>query len=330
MATVAATPGELAPDGLAMPGPEAAPLATPPGYARHAFAGMGTTVSVVLPARDLDAATAVDGLFATWEAALSRFRPESELSRLNASAGRPFAASPLLLDVVDAALRAARATDGVFDPALEPALRALGYDRTFAAVERDGPAPATLVRGGSWRAIALDREAGIILLPAGAALDLGGIAKGMAVDAAVTELARRGVASAVVEAGGDVAVRGLPPGEVAWPIAVEVRRGVRDVAIASGALATSGIARRSWRRGGREIHHLVDPRTGDSARSALWSVTAAARSCAEAEVAAKAAFVLGERDGKRFLLRIGVSALLVRRDGREALVGGWAAAGDPA
>ena len=284
---------------------------------------MGTTVSVVLPTRQAAAADRVVALFAAWEGALSRFLPDSELSRLNAAAGRPFAASSLLLEVVASALRAARASEGIFDPSLEPALRATGYDRTFEDVALDGPAVGRPPAGGSWRSIEIDEAAGTIRLPRGCALDLGGIAKGMAVDAAVAELAGCGVAAAVVEAGGDIAVTGLPPGAGAWPIVVEVRRGVREVAIASGALATSGISRRRWWRGGVEQHHLLDPRDGAPAHNDLWSVTAAAATCAQAEVAAKVAYVLGRERGMRFLLRIGIAALLVGRDGGEVLVGSW-------
>jgi thiamine biosynthesis lipoprotein len=290
---------------------------------------MGTTVTVVLPAPDAAAAVAVEALFATWETTLSRFRPESELSRLNASAGRAVRVTPLLLLVVEAALRAARATDGIFDPALEPHLRALGYDRTFDDLAPDGPAAPATVPGGSWSSIEIDRAASTVRLPAGAALDLGGIAKGMAVDEAIAVLVRRGVAAAVVEAGGDLAVTGLPPAASAWPVAVEVVNGQREVSIASGALATSGVSRRSWHRGDVEQHHLVDPRTGGSARNDLWSVTAAAATCAQAEVAAKVAFVLGRAEAARFLLRVGISALLVGRDGGEALVGPWAARSAP-
>ncbi len=285
---------------------------------------MGTCVTVVLPDRDRAAAAIVEDLFASWEARLSRFRPASELSRLNAAAGRRVRVSGLLLAVVEEALLAARATDGVFDPALEPAMRAIGYDRTFDDVDRDGPAAARGRPGGAWRGIEVDHDAATVRLPTGAALDLGGIAKGMAVDASIAELAARGVAAAVVEAGGDLAVLGLPPGEPAWPVIVETRPGRREVAIASGALATSGVSRRAWRRGGVEQHHLLDPRTGEPARNDLWSVTAAASSCARAEVAAKVAFVLGRDSGVRFLLRTGISALLVHRDGSEVLAGAWA------
>jgi thiamine biosynthesis lipoprotein len=305
-------------------------LATPRGFVRREFRAMGTTVTIVLPASAAAAATGVEALFATWETTLSRFRPESELSQLNASAGRTVSISPLLLLVVEAALRAARATDGIFDPTLQPHLAALGYDRTFDDVAPDGPPPAPLGPGGSWRSIVVDRAAGTVRLPAGAGLDLGGIAKGMAVDEAVTVLRGHGVATAVVEAGGDLAVTGLPPGAPAWPVAVEVVGGRREISIACGGLATSGISRRSWRRGGVDQHHLVDPRTGGSARNDLWSVTAAAASCAQAEVAAKVAFVLGRAEAARFLSRLGISALLVGRDGGEELVGPWAGRSTPA
>ncbi len=302
----------------------AAGLATPPGFFRHEFRAMGTAVTVVLSGRDVAALRVVEELFAEWEASLTRFRPDSELSRLNASAGRAVRVSPLLLKVVEAALRAARATDGIFDPALEPHLRALGYDRTFDEVLRDGPAPVLAGPGGAWRSIEIDHAAGTVRLATGSGLDLGGIAKGMAVDAALDELVRRGVAAAVVDAGGDMAVRGLPPAASAWPVALEVRHGEREVAIVAGALATSGVSRRAWRRGGVEQHHLVDPRTGAAARTDLWSVTAAAATCAQAEVAAKVAFVLGRAAAARFLLRVGISALLVGRDGVETIVGPWA------
>ncbi len=312
---------------LAVEAPTSVPaFHTPPGFTRREFKAMGTTVTVVVPDGDRTAGVLVEGLFATWEATLSRFRPESELSRLNAAGGQPFRASALLRAVVEEALQAARATDGVFDPALEQSMRAVGYDRTFDAVERDGPPLGPAIPGGAWREIEVDRAARTIRLPAGATLDLGGIAKGMAVDASVAVLAERGVRAGLVEAGGDLAAIGLPRGVPAWLVGVEVLTGVREVAIVSGALATSGVSRRAWRRGGVEQHHLLDPRTGLPAANDLWSVTAAAATCAQAEVAAKVAFVLGRDAGARFLLGVGISALLIRRDGGEILVGPWAGA----
>lgn len=296
---------------------------------RRQFRAMGTTVSVVLDERHAGGAAVVAGLFETWEEAFSRFRSSSELSRVNAGTGRAVRVSPLFVEVVGTALEAARAADGIFDPALERQMRALGYDRTFDDVPRSRPDDGlSTTPGGGWRSIELDRAARTIRLPPDVSLDLGGIAKGLAVDAAIAELARLGAAPAAIEAGGDAAVIGLPIGMTGWPIAIEVPGGSRAVAIPSGAVATSGISRRAWRVGDESRHHLVDPRTGRPADHSLWSVTAFAATCGQAEVAAKVAFILGREAGTRFLLRIGVAGLLVDRDGSQVVVGRWAAAAD--
>ena len=298
---------------------------TPIGFVRHTFPTMGCECTVVLPASRLDAAVEVEALFAEWHEALSRFIPDSELSRLNARAGTPVPVSPLLFGVLEKALRAANATNGLFDPTLEPTIRELGYDRTFATIGRDGAPVHAHPSVGAWRHVVLDRSARTVELPLGTGIDLGGIAKGMAVDASIALLESRGVESAMVEAGGDLAVLGLPPGEEAWWVVVD-DLAQQHVAITRGALATSGIARRSWRRGGQVYHHLIDPRTGDSARSDLRSVTATAGTCAQAEVAAKVALIEGREAGSAFLNGIGNSALFVEHDGGASTVGLWEAA----
>jgi thiamine biosynthesis lipoprotein len=298
-------------------------LHTPTRFVRHAFVAMGCDCSVVLPAEHRLDALAVEALFEEWNRALSRFDSGSELSRVNASAGAPTPASDVLLRVTLEALRAARATDGLFDPTLEPTMRQLGYDRTFTMIPTQGTPLEPTPPGAAWRDVRVDQEHGTITVPPGSGLDLGGIAKGMAVDAAIARFADRGVTAAVVEAGGDLAVLGLPPGEDAWWVAIDTGRGQRNVAIRAGGLATSGVSRRSWQRGGRIYHHLVDPRTGDSARSDLWSVTAFAATCAQAEVAAKVALLDGREGGAAFLAGIGVSALFVDHVGNETAIGPW-------
>jgi thiamine biosynthesis lipoprotein len=301
-------------------------IETPRGFARRTFAAMGTDVEVLLPDdREADVAR-VEGLFEAWEATLSRFRAASELSQLNAAGGRPMRVSPLLFHVVSRALRAASATDGIFDPSVEPRMREIGYDRTFSQVAPEGAAVTTQPLPGEWRRVVLDRAAGTIQLPEGVGIDLGGIAKGMAVDAALALLAERSVETALVNAGGDLGVLGRGPADGAWPVSVQGWGRQRQVLITRGGLATSAVDRRAWRRGGREMHHLIDPRSGDSARSDLWSVTAAAASCAQAEVAAKVALILGRAAGTRFLHGLGVSGLLVDRSGEEHLAGLWATA----
>ena len=319
-------PGTPAPAGAAGPVPGTQELATPAGLTRHEFRAMGTTVTVIVPEPARRAVEAVVSLFATWEAALSRFRPESELSRLNAAAGREVPVSPLLLSVVETAIRAARATDGLFDPTLLGAMIAAGYDRTFEELPRVGPADAGRDRAtaGGWRTLRVDRVRGTVTLPPGVGIDLGGIAKGLAVDAAVDLLAAADASPCAVDAGGDLAVRGLPAHRLSWPVRLELPDGsARVLEIAAGALATSGIGRRNWVRGAELRHHLIDPRTGRPADGEGWSATVAAATVAQAEVAAKAVFMLGPAAGARFLLERGLTGLYVRRDGRQLELGTW-------
>jgi thiamine biosynthesis lipoprotein len=145
----------------------------------------------------------------------------------------------------------------------------------------------------------------------------------MAVDAAVEALHVAGVTPAAVNAGGDLAVIGTPHGQAEWRIAVETRDGGHVVALAHGALATSSTERRRWTRGGREIHHLIDPRTGEPASTGIASVTVSAHTCVQAEVAAKTAVLLGPADGGAFIRRMGLSGLIVGSDGSRLRVGRW-------
>lgn len=293
------------------------------------FRAMGTDVRVVVPRDAPRAAThRVRTLFATWEATLSRFRPGSELSRMNAAAGRPFPGSPLLFGVMQAAVRAARATDGLYDPSMGLQACALGYDRSFEMIERTPAGPVDTGPGGAWARVALDPVTRSITLPAGAAIDLGGIAKGMAVDAAIGTLRNAGVSTALVSAGGDLRVLGRPPAHPHWGIALE-EAGGRVVALLRGALATSSTGTRVWGDPGGRLHHLLDPSTGLPARSGVRAVTVAARTCAQAEVAAKAALVAGPLAGADMLRRLGLDALVVPDHGPPIAVGEWPDPDDP-
>jgi thiamine biosynthesis lipoprotein len=184
--------------------------------------------------------------------------------------------------------------------------------------------------GGGWRGIVLDPERRHITLPRGVGLDLGGIAKGMAVDAALEHLQTLGIDTALVNAGGDLAVRGLPPGGEAesWPIRVPLRDGIWTIALRHGALATSGVARRRWRQGDEERHHLLDPRSGLSTHNGVWSVSVAANRCVQAEVAAKVACILGPAEGAAFLTAQGLSGVLVQESGEWHTAGSWPASPD--
>jgi thiamine biosynthesis lipoprotein len=298
---------------------------TPRGMVRNRFRAMGTTVEVLLPHESVaSCAHRVRQLFDEWEASLSRFRPTSDLSRLNRTTGRPVLVSALLSAVLGAALDAAMATGGLYDPTLLAQLLELGYDRSFEQVPDVRPdRPHDPQPGGGWRRIQFNRAARVVTLPPGVAVDLGGIAKGMAVDAALRALQHEGVASAMISAGGDLGVLGLPPDASAWVLAVEGTASRPVVSLQRGAMATSGRTHRRWKIGQVERHHLIDPRTGEPAQSGLATATVVAGRCAQAEVAAKVAFLLGREEGARFLLERGVAGLLVDGEGTLVPVGAW-------
>ncbi len=305
--------------------PEPAPFVVPEGMRSVAFRAMGTTIVVLLPAaRATAGAEIVRSLFEEWERTLSRFLPESELARLNARAGEPVAVSALLWTVLTTALAAADATGGLYDPTLLHQLVAIGYDRTFDAVSASQPAAGYQPRpGGHWRDVRLDRSRRVVTLPRGVALDFGGIAKSMAVDAALARLRDMDIQPALVNAGGDLAVLHLPPGYDAWPLAVPGRDTSWTVPLRHGGMATSGIARRQWTQGGERRHHLLDPRTGLPADGGLWSVTVVAARCEQAEVAAKVAFILGPERGAAFLREHHLAGLLVHESGDWSATGDW-------
>lgn len=285
------------------------------------FAAMGTCVSVLTTeVADAPVVRMVEGLFAAWERTFSRFVHSSELSRLNRSAGRPTPVSPTMLRAVQQALAAARATDGAFDPTLGRQIVAAGYARTFHAesngvVRLRSPAP-----GGGWRLVDVDPGRATVTLPVGCALDLSGLVKGMAVDAAVALLDGAGCGPALVNAGGDMRMTNARGG--AWPVGLVDLPG-EFVTLRAGAIATSSTMRRRWRAAGEDHHHLLDPATGRPSRSGIRSVTVAAPTCAQAEVAAKAALILGATRGAALLERVGLTGVLLPDRGAPRYVGAW-------
>ena len=275
---------------------------------RHTFHAMGTEIEVLLDRPEDDVSqTALRGVedeFERIEACLSRFRPESELSRLNAAG--TIEASPTLLEVTRLALAARKRSGGRFDPTIHDALVAAGYDRTFEEVAAEGPA-----RGRSAACGGIVEISGrTIRLAPGTRLDFGGIGKGYAVDRAVARLSTAG--RCLVNAGGDLAVAGA-----GWPVGVETSSKPLTVELTGGALATSGCDRRRWRRGGVDQHHIIDPSTGLPAETDLLHATVVAPTAVEAEVLAKLAFLSGEQGA----LRQRVTGVLVTADGRTVLMG---------
>ncbi|HEU4793173.1 MAG TPA: FAD:protein FMN transferase, partial [Nitrolancea sp.] len=245
---------------------------------RHAFRTMGTTVEMILVGGDLTDALGAFALAETlakqWERTFSRFRPDSELSQLNARAGTPVTASADLFTCVSAAVTASRQTAGIFDPTILPALLAIGYDRTFVEIASDVTDPPVPVQVPGPAGIQLDPTTRTITLPPDVRIDLGGIAKGMYADVLADQLA--GWPGGAVSAGGDLRVWGISPSRDHWPVGVEdPSQPDRDVALIvlnDGGVATSGTRRRSWRRGRQIVHHLIDPRTGAPAVTGIQTV----------------------------------------------------------
>lgn len=223
---------------------------------------------------------AVRALFYERDAVFSRFEPESELNAVNAGRGGRLV-TPLFARMVGAALRAREQTDGLVDPTLGVAIEAAGYDRDFDELdESDEP-----VRASGPGSVSLYGR--VLVLGCGTKLDLNGVVKAAAVDDALRLLSGPGF----VSAGGDLATSGEV--DVALP-------GGGSVRLVSGGLATSGSTKRRWVRGGMEQHHLIDPATGRPSASRWEQVTVCGATCLAADVAAKAAFLLGP-DGPDWL-----------------------------
>lgn len=249
------------------------------------FRAMGTTVSLTGPA-DADrierAGRAVADEFARLERILSRFDPGSDVCRLNDGAGTMVRVAPETRAVLRKALDAARSSEGLFDPTVLPALEAAGYDRDFDAIDPATVVPRPPEPARRWGDVVVRGEAALV--PAGAAIDLGGIAKGWAADRAATLV--QGLPWFVVDAGGDMRVCGASrtPIEVAVDNPFEPGGELGRILVGEGAVATSSTLRRAW---GERLHHLIDPRTSLPARTGVVQATAVAATCAEAEVAAK-------------------------------------------
>lgn len=287
-------------------------------------------IAVGISQAELDAATAVARRIAeSWEERFSRFRPHSELARLNAAAGSPVCVSPEFVTVLDAALAAYDRTGGRFDPTILPSLSALGYDRDFAelrtntarpAAQPEPPIPDAVER------IVIDRRAGAVTVPIGCALDFGGIAKGIFVDRLVDRCAHWPGGS--INAGGDLRVWGEPPDGEHWIVGIEDPADatrecclieIREPDVA--AVATSAMNRHVWHAGRERYHHLIDPASGRPVIGRLISATALAPDLETAEVATKALLVSDGR-GQSLDLADATGAVVIDSSGARLIMPG--------
>jgi thiamine biosynthesis lipoprotein len=297
------------------------------------FRALGTSAAVAVTdatARD-DAVALVAAELAAVDLACSRFRDESELTQVVRARGRAVRVSPLLVAAVEAALTAARATDGLVDPTVGRTLRLSGYDATFHVVAARDPETFTarFARVPGWEIIEVDAEAGTVRVPRGVELDLGATAKAFAADRCAARAAELCGCGALVALGGDVAVAGVPPDD-GWVVGIaddHTAPAETAVAIRAGGLATSSTTVRRWRSGDAALHHVIDPRTGRPAESSWRTVSVAAASCLDANVASTAAIIL-DAAAPGWLEARGLDARLVANDGSVSTTCRWPAAAE--
>lgn len=304
----------------------APPAPAEPTLAETGFAAMGSQVHILAvdaPANALPhARAAVGALERRW----SRFRPDSEVSRINAADGQPVIVSTTTATLIALAVRGWATTNGAYDPTVLDAVIGAGYDRSFEliaasdtgpnAAARPAPAPGC---GG----IAVDVDTGLVRIPAGVRIDPGGIGKGLAADLVATRLVADGATGALVSIGGDVRVAGAaPPG--GWRIDVDLPA-VADTGLGlrSGGVATSGTHRRRWVRNGRHAHHLIDPRTGAPSGSPFVAATVVAGTAWHAEVLTKAVMLASTvTAAAQTLTAADAAGLLVDADGQTRQLAG--------
>ena len=281
-------------------------------------------VAVTDPSCLTDAQAAVQEVIAEVDLACSSYRDDSELAALNGAGGHPIASSPLLAEHVAASLRAAHLTDGDVDPTVGDALLAFNL-----GPERGSGEPIVIRAVPGYQTVAVDRDAGTIRLGRGVRLDLGATAKALAADQAVARAAAAigPDAGVLVSLSGDLSIAGPPP-PGGWRVRVtdDHRSGPdapgQTISLSTGGLATSSTTVRGHGEGAERVHHVIDPATGTPARVHFRTVSVAAASCLDANIASTAAIVRGER-AVAWLESLGLPSRLVDAGGSVQHVAGW-------
>ncbi len=283
---------------------------------------MGSEMLAVLESNTLSQTLpVVTQWFEEWEQVLSRFRYDSELTRLNQTPDRPVRVSEVLWDVFQAGLRAEQMTGGLVTPTVLNAMITAGYDRPF-----DEMLYRSIALTGSMNTFAsscleissceADRT---ITLSRGMGLDFGGVAKGWAAHQAMQRLQVEG--PALVDAAGDIAISGPRADGSPWQIGVaDPFHRVDEIEVIflkSGGVATSGKDRRRWLQDGALKHHIINPIINQPAETDILTVTVIAPDVMQAEAAAKAAFIQGSGPGLEWIeAHPDFAALFILDDGQ--------------
>jgi len=290
------------------------------------FRAMGSDAHVVViggkPGSADRARRRIDDLERKW----SRFRPDSEISRLNASAGSFIGVSGDTRLLVERAVTAWGVSGGAFDPTLLGAIIRAGYDRSFELLGPETPAGFSRLGAGA-DDIMIDGDA--VRLPSGTGFDPGGIGKGLAADVVAAELTAAGASGVCINLGGDVRVKGTgPDGDQGWTIALEhphARRPFALVGVGDGGIATSTTLRRAWQTEGKRHHHLIDPQTGLPSDTDIALAAVIAGDTWIAEVLAKAVVLHGTPYHFDILGGTGAEAIVVDGAGEMTTSAGFAA-----
>ncbi|HXN05321.1 MAG TPA: FAD:protein FMN transferase [Candidatus Acidoferrum sp.] len=267
-----------------------------PELASRHFSALGSTCELLALGVGQAALERCEQRVREEEARFTRFVTDSELARLNAGDGRYVPVSPDMFAMLEAALWAYQESGGLVNAAILPALTAAGYDRPFRQGLTHPGSTEPMHVPGLPEVLILDATTRSVALAPGAALDLGGIAKGALADLLIDELGD----DAVCNLGGDVRVRGNGPEGDGWHIGLCDRSAV---AVRNGAVCTSGTTRRRW---GQSMHHLIDPKTGMPVKTDLAEVSVITDFALRGEVYAKCAMLLGASAGLAFLDSRGV------------------------
>lgn len=260
------------------------------------------------------AAARLDHLEVCW----SRFRDDSDITRVNRGAGRAVQVDPATVELVIHLVQAWWATGGAFDPTLLALTVSLGDAVSWVDPTRVTSLAAGSRGPGDVAGVGVDVERCLVRVPVGTALDAGGLGKGLAADMVVEDLLASGATGALVVVGGDLRVGGEGP-EGAWTLAVEdplaVSGELTRINLRSGGVATSSTRWRRWVADGEDRHHLLDPATGRPTSETVVAATVVAGTAAWAEAWTKAVLVRGPQRVLPELDSLGLGALAVTSDG---------------
>jgi len=275
---------------------------------------LGTDFSVLIVSEDTEAKKDVEdicNLAISFDKRFSRFRNDSELTRLNNSSGDNFIASEEMIDILKKAQEFHKITGGIFDPTILESLESIGYKESFDNLTKDKNADTNLnidevVNSFFGRPLfsisIVDKDTNLISLPKGQKIDLGGIGKGYLLDSLAKKLKKK-YNNFWISAGGDVILHGKNSSSGIWEVGVQNPLKHEDdlmkirVLGENLSIATSGITKRKGIKGSFSWHHIIDPRTGLPVDNDILAVTVIARNALEADVLAKTILILGKKEG---------------------------------